>query len=171
MKWRNLIQLNTGERHAMTYKLSSGRRYLNGELVDPPQLGAWVEDDVFPWLDLDDLVDAGLFQIAASDDEWNEIEEWLLSTEQSEIPILFLIERCCDSGVLLPDEMIETRLQDCSQDWISACLSAINAAPQEFASELFSALSLAVRVERNGRIPRQKIEEEQRSTLTFFRPG
>ena len=69
--------------------------------------------------------------------------------------------------MLLPDEMIETRLQD----WISACLSAINAAPKEFASELFSALSMAGRVERNGRGHRQKIEEEHRSTLTFFRLG
>ena len=155
----------------MTYKLSSGRRYLNGELVDPPHLGSWTENDIFPWLDLDDLVDARLFEIAASDDEWNEIEEWLLSIEDSEIPLLFLIERCCDNGVLLPDEMIETRLQDCSQDWISACLSAIKAAPQEFASELFSALSLAVRVERNGRIPSQKIEGEQRAASSGMPRG
>ena len=41
---------------AMPYKLSSGRRYLNGELVDPPQLGAWSKLDFFPELDHVDCV-------------------------------------------------------------------------------------------------------------------
>ena len=45
----------------MMYKLSSGRRYLNGELVDPPQLGPLVEEDLFPGFDYDELTDAGLF--------------------------------------------------------------------------------------------------------------
>ena len=45
----------------MTYKLSSGRWYLNGELVDPPQLGPWVAEDLFPGFDYDGLTDAGLF--------------------------------------------------------------------------------------------------------------
>lgn len=35
----------------MPYKLSSGRRYLNGELVDPPQFGQWSEADFFPEFD------------------------------------------------------------------------------------------------------------------------
>ena len=157
----------------MTYKLSSGRRYLNGELVDPPLLGMWAEEDLFPWLDIHDLFDAGLYDIAAGDEDWIEIEAWLLSLEQSEIPLLWLIERCCDSGELLPDQMIETRLKDCSQDWISACRSAIKAAPAEFATELLCAVSLAVRVERNKRMttPTQESEPERRSTLTFFHPG
>ena len=155
----------------MPYKLSSGRRYLNGELVDPPQLGPWVEEDLFPWLDVEDLIDAGLYDIAASEDEWEEIEAWLLSLEQSEAPLLWLIERCCDSGELLPDQMIETRLKDCSQDWISACGTAIKAAPEEFASELLSALSLAVRVDRNRCATAPEPEIERRSTLTFFHPG
>ena len=157
----------------MTYELSSGRRYLNGELVDPPQLGPWVDEDLFPWIDVEDLIDAGLYDIAADDDEWAGIEEWLLSLEQSDAPLLWLIERCCDNGELLPEEMIETRLKDCSQDWISACLSAINAAPKEFAEELLCAMSLAVRVERNRRMtaPTQAPEPENRSTLTFFHPG
>ena len=157
----------------MTYKLSSGRRYLNGELVDPPQLGPWVEEDLFPGFDYDELTDAGLFDIEADKEDWEEINAWLLSLEMSEAPLLFLIERCCDAGERLPDEMIETRLKDCSQDWISACLSAMNAVPKEFAEELLCAVSLAVRVGRNRRMtaPRQEPEPERRSTLTFFHPG
>lgn len=157
----------------MAYKLSSNRRYLNGELVDPPQLGSWVEEDLFPWFDMADLIDAGLYDIDASDNEWAEIEEWLISLEESDAPLLWLIERCCDNGKLLPDQMIETRLKDCSQDWISACMSAINAVPEEFASEVLGAVSMAVRVERIRNGPRRKpeVEPERRSTLTFFRPG
>ena len=100
----------------MTYKLSTGRRYLNGELVDPPQLGPWVDEDLFPWLDVEDLIDAGLYDIAASDEEWAEIEDWVESLGQSDAPLLWLIERCFDCGEFLPVEMIETRLKDCSQD-------------------------------------------------------
>ena len=157
----------------MAYKLSSGRRYLNGELVDPPQLGPWAEENLFPWLDAEDLIDAGLYDIEADADEWAEIEEWLLSLEQSDAPLLWLIERCCDNGELLPDEMIETRLKDCSQDWISACMSAINAAPEEFAGEVLGAVSMAVRVERiqRGTKPQPEVEPERRSTLTLFHPG
>ena len=161
------------DREAMTYKLSSGRRYLNGEIVDPPQLGPWVEEDLFPWLDVEDLINAGLYDIAASDDQWSEIETWLLSLEQSEAPLFWLIERCFDNGELLPNQLIETRLKDCSQDWLSACLSAIKAAPEEFASEVLGAVSMAVRVERNrrGTKPQPEVETERRSTLTFFHPG
>ena len=158
---------------AMVYKLSSGRRYLNGELVEPPQLGTWVVDDLFPWLDAKDFIDAGLYDIEADADEWAEIEDWLLEIQQSDAPLLWLIERCLDNGELLPIQMIETRLKDCSQDWISACMSAINAAPTAFASEVLGVVSFAVRVERNGRAtkPQREAEPERRSTLTFFRPG
>ena len=157
----------------MPYKLSSGRRYLNGELVDPPQLGPWVDEDLFPWLDVEDLIDAGLYDIAASADEWAEIEEWVASLGQSEAPLLWLIERCFDCGELLPVEMVETRLKDCSQDWISACMSAINAVPEEFAGEVLGAVSMAVRVDRIRRRsrPQPEGEPERRSTLTFFHPG
>ena len=43
----------------MANKLFSGRRHLNAELVDPPQLGLWVEEDLFPGFDNDELTDAG----------------------------------------------------------------------------------------------------------------
>ena len=157
----------------LVYKISSGRRYLNGELVDPPQLGPWVEDDLFPWLDAKDFIDAGLYDIEADADEWAEIEDWLLEIQQSDAPLLWLIERCFDNGELLPIQMIETRLKNCSQDWISACMSAINAAPTACASEVLGVVSFAVRVERNGRAtkPQREAEPERRSTLTFFRPG
>lgn len=155
----------------MAYKLSSGRRYLNGELVDPPQLGPWNEADLFPWLDIETLIDAGLYDIEADDHEWADIEAWLLSLEASEVPLFWLIERCFDNGEMLPVEMIETRLKDCSQDWISACLAAIDATPEPFANEVLGAVSLAVRVERNGHRIKQEVETERRSTLTFFRPG
>lgn len=157
----------------MAYKLSSGRRYMNGELVDPPQLGPWVEEDLFPWLDVDDLFDAGLYEISADDEEWSQIEEWLDSLQQSDAPLLWLIERCCDYGELLPKQIIETRLKDCSQDWVGACMSALKAAPEEFVGEVIASVAMAVRVERNRRAnaPKQEPEHEPRSTLTFFRPG
>lgn len=66
----------------MTYKLSSGRRYLNGELVDPPQLGLWSEADLFPELDYDDYDSAGLFGLAMDGDEWDKIEAWLITFER-----------------------------------------------------------------------------------------
>lgn len=71
-------------------------------------------------------------------------------------------------GELLPGEMIETRLKDCSQDWISACQSAIAAAPEEFVDDLLSAISLAVRVERNRRAnaPMPETERRQRSLFS-----
>ncbi len=97
----------------------------------------------------------------------------MLSLEQSEAPLLWLIERCLDNGELLPDELIETRLKDCSQNWISACLSAIKAAPEEFAREVLGAVLMAMRVERNKRDtkPQPEVETARRSTLTFFHPG
>lgn len=157
----------------MTYKLSSGRRYMNGELVDPPQLGPWSEADLFPELDYDDYGSAGLFGIAMDEGEWEEIEAWLTILDASDAPLYFLIERCCEGGDLLPDELIETRLKDCSQDWIRACRSAIASAPEGYACALLRALSMAVRIERNRRAlaPKPEPETERRSTLTFFRPG
>ena len=71
----------------MTYRLSSGRRYPNGELVDPPELGRWEVADLFPNLDYDNFVEAGLFDVAISEDEYDEVEEWLLSLEASDAPL------------------------------------------------------------------------------------
>ena len=149
----------------MVYKLSSGRRYLNGELVDPPQLGTWLKADLFAELDYDDLVTAGLFEICADEDDWEELETWLHSLMQSHAPLFFLIERCCDDGEVLPDEMIETRLKDCPQAWVSACLAAINNAPNAIASELLGDVSWAVRIERARRMADAESEQPKRSTL------
>ena len=149
----------------MVYKLSSGRRYLNGELVVPPQLGTWVEADLFPEIDYDDLVTAGLFEICADEDDWEELETWLDSLMQSHAPLFFLIERCCDDGEVLPYEMIETRLKDCPQTWVSACMAVINNAPNAIASELLGVVSWAVRIERARRLTEAESEQPKRSTL------
>ncbi len=149
----------------MTYKLSSGRRYLNGELVDPPQLGPWHEADLFPELDYDDLVTAGLFEICADEDDWAELETWIGSLMRSRAPLFFLIERCSDDGELLPDEMIETRLKDCPQAWVSACMVAINNAPNAIVGELIGVVSWAVRIERARRLIEAEPEQPKRSTL------
>jgi hypothetical protein len=160
----------------MTYKLSSGRRYLNGELVEPPQLGPWTETDLDPtdgWDDpWEDLITAGLLELDYfDDDEWEQIEGWLYSLFRAEIPLLFLIERCCDDGELLPRDMIDTRLQHFPDDWRSACLSAIDDAPEWLGEEIIMVVAWAVRIERARRIAEPPVEEVQRSTLTFFRPG
>ena len=150
---------------AMTYKLSSGRRYLNGELVDPPELGVWVEADLFPELDYDDLATAGLFEICVDEDDWEELESWLGSLMQSRAPLFFLLGRCCDDGEVLPDEMIETRLKDCSQAWVGACMAVITNAPHAIASELLGVVSWAVRIERARRLAEAEPEQPKRSTL------
>lgn len=149
----------------MTYHLSTGRRYLNGELVDPPQLGSWVETDLFPELDYDDLATVGLFEIWADEVDWEELVAWIESLAQSRAPLFFLIERCCDDGEILPDEMIETRLKDCPQTWVSACTIAINSAPNAIASDLLRVVSWAVRIERARRLAEAEPEEKERSTL------
>lgn len=149
----------------MTYKLSSGRRYLNGELVDPPAIGVWAEEDLFPELDYDDLATAGLFEIWADEDDWEELEAWIESLVQSRAPLSFLIERCCDDGEILPDEIIETRLKDCPQTWVSACMTAINNAPNAIASDLLRVVSWAVRIERARRLAETEPEQPKRSTL------
>ena len=97
---------------SMTYKLSSGRRYMNGELVDPPQLGPWVEGDLFPEIS-DGWETAGLFNLDVEDEEDYEALEWWLDTlHNPDAPVLFLIERCCQDGALLPLDMRETRLKE-----------------------------------------------------------
>ena len=52
----------------MTCKLSSGRRYMNGELVDPPQLGQCIESDLFPEIS-DERETAGLFDLDVEDED------------------------------------------------------------------------------------------------------
>ena len=101
----------------------------------------WAEADLFPELDYDDLDTAGLFEIWADEDDWEELETWIGSLMQSRAPLFFLIERCCDDGEVLPDEMIETRLKDCPQTWVGACMAAINNAPNAIASELLGVVS------------------------------
>ena len=111
----------------MTYKLSSGRRYLNGELVAPPQLGPWRESDLFPELLWDDLVAAGLRELEfEGDDDWEQMDEWLLSLETGEISLAFLIERCCDNGWLLEQDLIATRLKEFPLHWQQACMYEAN---------------------------------------------
>lgn len=155
----------------MVFNLSSDRRYLNGELVNPPVLGQWSEADLFPEIEYEDFVAAGLFDIAMDDDDRSKVEEWLLTIQSSEAPLLFLIERCCDGGELLPTEMIETRLKDCPWQWTSACMRAIKFAPEAVACDLFRAFSRAVVIERARRPVGVRTEIVRRSTLTFFRPG
>ncbi|MCA2997674.1 MAG: hypothetical protein ING75_03635 [Rhodocyclaceae bacterium] len=160
----------------MTYRLSSGRRYLNGELVDPPQLGPWTPTDLDPidgWDDLwDDLVTAGLLDLECEDDdEWGLIERWLDSLCCSSIPLMFLIERCCGEDELLSQDMIDTRLKDFPAHWRSACLAAIGEAPEWLGDEILVVVAWAVRIERARRLAEPRIEEPLRSTLTFFRPG
>lgn len=158
----------------MTIKLSSGRRYLNGELVDPPQLGAWVEEDLYAECNWDDLVCAGLFELDYCDDkEWEQVEQWLLSLEESDIPLNFLLERCCDIDGLLSDELIEARLKDFPLHWQKECLSRIESVPECVGVELISVIASAFRMERARRqaLPAKRNDEERRSTLTFFRPG
>jgi hypothetical protein len=159
----------------MPYKLSSGRRYLNGELVDPPQLGPWAEADLDSMLEWDDLVCAGLFELDYADiNEWEQVEEWLLSLEESDIPLAFLLERCCDLGGLLSTEVIEARLKDFPAHWQSACLARIEDVPECVGVEIVAVIASAVRMDRARRKAQEvqfQQEDRPRSTLTFFRPG
>jgi hypothetical protein len=161
---------------AMPYKLRSGRRYLNGELVDPPQLGPWTPQDLDPldgWDDpWEDLITAGLLDLDYFDDnEWEEIQGWLYSLFRAEVPLLFLIERCCDDVELLPRDMLDTRLQHFPDHWRSACLSAIEEAPQWLGEEIVIVVAWAVRIERARRSAEARAEEPPHPTLTFFQPG
>lgn len=149
----------------MTYKLSSGRRYLNNELVDPPQLGPWTEADLFPEWDSEDLFTLGLYDIDADEDEWDEINDWLLTLDDSPFPVTFLIERCCDDGELLPEDIRETRLKDFPRHWVSACQTALNDAPEPFAEDLFFVIFWSVRIERARRLATATPAREKRSTL------
>ena len=159
----------------MTYKLSSGRRYLNGELVDPPQLGPWAEADLDSTYEWDDIICAGLFELDYCDtEEWEQVEQWLLSLEESDIPLSFLLERCCDVDGLLSTEVIEARLKDFPAHWQSACLTRIEDLPECVGVEIVAVVASAVRMGRARRkaetLQSQK-EDRPRSTLTFFRPG
>jgi hypothetical protein len=149
----------------MTYRLSSGRRYLNGELIDPPQLGPWVEEDLFPCLEYDDLETAGLSELAIDEDDWDAVEDWLQSLDEANAPIYFLIERCCDDGGLLPEDMLATRLKDFPRPWIATCRNAIDAAPAIVAGELLYIIAWAVRIERARRYAEAKPEEDPPSRI------
>lgn len=159
----------------MTYKLSSGRRYLNGELVDPPQLGPWAEAEFDSISDWDDLIAAGLFELDYCDpEEWEQVEEWLVSLEESDIPLSFLLERCCDIDGLLSTEVVEARLKDFPAHWQSACLTRIEDVPECVGYEIVAVVASAVRMRRarrNAETLQPQNEDRPRSTLTFFRPG
>jgi hypothetical protein len=135
----------------MTYKLSSGRRYMNGELVDPPELGPWVEGDLFPVIS-DEWVTAGLFELnVADEDEYQVVEWWLAKLHNPDVPVLFLIERCCHEGELLHVDMRETRLQEFPKRWRTACRAAIQEVVEYGGVELISVIAWAVRIERARR--------------------
>lgn len=165
----------------MPYQLSSCRRYLNGELVAPPQLGRWTPTDIDPidgWDDLwDDLFTAGLLDLDyeddddEDDDEWKLIKGWLDTLFCSSIPLMFLIERCCGEDKLLSQDMIDTRLKDFPAHRRSACLAAVEEAPEWLGDEIVVVFAWAVRIEHARRLAAPRIEEPRRSTLTFFRPS
>ncbi len=156
----------------MTYNLSSGRRYLNGELIDQPQLGPWSEADWYPTIEWDDLICAGLFELDYSDTkEWEQVEQWLISLEESDTPISFLLERCCDVDGLLSMEIIEARLKDFPVQWQRACLTRIEDVPECVGYEIVAVVASAVRMDRARRRAEPCFEEPPRSSLTFFRPG
>lgn len=155
----------------MTYKLSSGRRYLNGELVDSPQLGPWKTADLFPEFNGDEFCDAGLYEIEMDADDWAEVEDWLLAIEASDAPLQFMIEQCFGRTEPLPEDIRETRLKDFPAPWISAYWHAIKSIPEGYADSLCLVVAKAVRAERERRIAAPVREPETRSTLTFFRPG
>ena len=135
----------------MTYKLSSGRRYMNGKLVDPPQLGPWVEGDLFPVIS-DEWEPAGLFELDVDDeDEYQCVEWWLDALHNPDIPVLLLKERCCHDGELLHMDMRETRLQEFPRRWRTACCAAIQEVVEYGGTELISVIAWAVRIERARR--------------------
>ena len=106
---------------------------------------------MFPCVDIDDLRLAGFSELP----EDEEMETWLESVWCSDWPLLFLIERCCDDGELLPLQLRETRLQGFPLAAILACEDAIASAPCDYADELFFMISWAVRIDRARRHDRR----------------
>lgn len=155
----------------MTYKLSSGRRYLNGELVDPPQLGGRTESDFFPVFDHDDFTDAGLFEIEMDADEWDAANEWLHSIDSSAAPLYFMIEQTYGRVEWLPRDLQDTRMKEFPAIWVNAYRQALKAAPTRFLDALCFVIAKAIRAERERRKAAPEQAYERRSTLTFFRPG
>ena len=99
------------------------------------------------------------------------MDEWLLSLETAEISLAFLIERCCDNGWLLTQDLIATRLKEFPLHWQQACMKRIADVP-EFAGEaLISVVAKAVLIVRARQQETPIVFEEKRRTLTFFRPG
>ena len=62
---------------------------MNGELVDPPHLGLWVEDDSLPEIS-DESETANLFDLDVEDeDEYQCVEWWLDALNDAHVPVLF----------------------------------------------------------------------------------
>ena len=128
----------------MTYKLSSGRRYMNGELVDPPQLGPWIEADLFPVIS-DEWETVGLFDLGVEDeDEYQCVGWWLDALNDSHVPVLFLIEQCCHDRELLHLDMRETRPKDFPKRWRDACRFALKEVVELGGLELIFVIAWAV---------------------------
>jgi hypothetical protein len=127
------------------------RYRLNGEPVYDNPFKPWSIDDVFPFVDIDDLCLVGYDELP----EDEEIEAWLESIWCSDWPLQFLIERCCDDGELLPLELRETRLKVFPLAAVLACEDAIASAPCDYEDELFFIISWALRIDRARRNDRR----------------
>ena len=125
------------------------QRYrLNGEGVHPNPFAPWTEDDLYPYLDLEeDWGTAGLWDSP----DCEAILDCLESLDDSLLPILFLIERCCHDGELLGRDLRETRLARFPLDTAIACERAIASVPLEIAESTFFLIYWAVRIERARR--------------------
>jgi hypothetical protein len=123
------------------------RYRLNGEPVYDNPFKPWSVDDVFPWIDISDLRLVGYSELP----EDEAIDEWIDSIYSSDWPLLFLIERCCDDGELLPLQIRESRLKGFPLESLWACESAIASAPLAYERQLFFMISWAVRIERARR--------------------
>ena len=110
------------------------QRYrLNGDPVYENPFAPWSEDDVFPWVDIDDLKLAGYREIRYEDG----VEEWLESVFGSYWPLLFLIEQSCHDGELLDRDLRLTRLAKFPLDALAACEEAIATVPPDHEDKLF----------------------------------
>jgi hypothetical protein len=124
------------------------QRYrLNGDPVHANPFAPWTLDDLYPEVLAYELDLAGYGDLPREP----EIEEWLHSLWDSHWPLLFLVERCCDDGELLPLQLRESRLKDFPLDSVVACERAIAAVPYDYEEDLFRVISWAVRIERARR--------------------
>jgi len=124
------------------------REYLNGQPVSRANpFAPWSEDDLDPDIWFWDARLAGYNELP---DE-PEVDEWLVDVATHRLPLLFLIERCCHEGELLPLELRESRLSTFPLDARIECERAIHRAPRDYAEALFRMIALAVGIERARR--------------------